>query len=123
MLADSNIIIYAAQRDDLDWHQFFGEYELAASIVSYIEALGYQNLSEEEYLILEAIFQDIELLQLTPEIADRAIELRQQRRMGLGDAVIAATALVHDRTLVTRNTRDFRWIANLRLLDPMEQLG
>ncbi len=123
MLADSNIIIYAAQRDDLDWRQFFGEYELAASIVSYIETLGYQNLSEEEYLILETIFQDIELLQLTPEIADRAIELRQQRRMGLGDAVIAATALVHDRTLVTRNTRDFRWIVNLRLLDPMEQLG
>lgn len=39
--------------------------------------------------------------------------------MSLGDAIIAATALVHDLTLVTRNLDDFRWIAGLRLLDPL----
>jgi predicted nucleic acid-binding protein len=38
--------------------------------------------------------------------------------MTLGDSLIAATALVHGRTLVTRNTKDFQWIAGLRLLDP-----
>jgi predicted nucleic acid-binding protein len=38
--------------------------------------------------------------------------------MGLGDALIAATALVHRRTLVTRNTADFAWVNGLQLLDP-----
>lgn len=39
--------------------------------------------------------------------------------MGLGDAIIAATALEHDLTLITRNTRDFHWIANLDLHNPI----
>ena len=38
--------------------------------------------------------------------------------MGLGDALIAATAPVHGLTLVTRNVKDFRWIDGLDLLDP-----
>jgi predicted nucleic acid-binding protein len=40
--------------------------------------------------------------------------------MTLGDAIIAATALVYDRTLVTRNIGDFLWIAELTLINPFE---
>jgi predicted nucleic acid-binding protein len=40
--------------------------------------------------------------------------------MSLGDALIAATALVHDLTLVTRNVEDFQWIQGLLLLNPFE---
>ena len=122
MIADSNIIIYAAQsRNDMVWRQLLRDYQVAASIVSLVEALGYQNLPDEERLTLEEIFRIIDVLPLTREIADRAVTLRQQRRIGLGDAIIAATALEHNLTLITRNTRDFRWIVGLRLLDPMEQ--
>ena len=122
MIADSNIIIYAAQRHtDTGWRQLLRDYQVAASIVSLVEALGYQNLPDEERLTLEEIFRIIDVLPLTREIADRAAKLRQQRRMGLGDAIIAATALDHNMTLITRNTRDFRWITNLRLLNPLEE--
>ena len=122
MIADSNIIIYAAQRrTDTGWRQLLRDYQVAASIVSLVEALGYQNLPDEERLTLEEIFRIIDVLPLTREIADRAAKLRQQRRMGLGDAIIAATALDHNMTLMTRNTRDFRWITNLRLLNPLEE--
>jgi predicted nucleic acid-binding protein len=40
--------------------------------------------------------------------------------MTLGDAIIAGTALVHQRTLVTRNIQDFRWISDLELLNPFD---
>lgn len=59
------------------------------------------------------------ILSLTDAIAQQAVTLRQQRRMGLGDAIIAATALVYNLTLVTHNTEDFRQIAGLELLDPL----
>ncbi|MCB8839631.1 type II toxin-antitoxin system VapC family toxin [Aurantimonas sp. VKM B-3413] len=39
-------------------------------------------------------------------------------RRPANDALIAATALVHDLTLVTRNVGDFQGIEGLRLLDP-----
>jgi predicted nucleic acid-binding protein len=40
------------------------------------------------------------------------------RKLSLGDALVAGTALAHERTLVTRNTDDSKWIAELTLLDP-----
>lgn len=48
-----------------------------------------------------------------------AIRLRQQKALGLGDAIIAATAVVHAQTLATRNTDDFAWIPGLRLWNPL----
>lgn len=59
------------------------------------------------------------MLPLSDAVMCQAVRLRQQRRMGLGDAIIAATALVHDLTLVTHNVQDFHRIRGLRLLDPL----
>ena len=39
--------------------------------------------------------------------AERAVQLRRAYCLGLPDAIIWATAQVHDAVLVTRNTRDF----------------
>ena len=49
----------------------------------------------------------------------RAVTLRQSRRMSLGNAIIAATALRHNLPLATHNTADFRWIGGLQLVDPL----
>ena len=59
-------------------------------------------------------------LGVTDVIADRAVQLRQQRRMSLGDSLIAATALVHGEPLVTHNLSDFNWIEGLELIDPLK---
>lgn len=122
MLLDSNIVIYAAQAEYADLRQFISANETAAvSIVSLIEIFGYPDLDEEDNRIFQEILRKVRILALDPVIVVLAIALRQQRRIGLGDAIIAATALEHGLTLITRNTRDFRWITNLRLLNPMEE--
>ncbi|WP_335004297.1 PIN domain-containing protein [Nostoc sp.] len=41
-------------------------------------------------------------------VLNQAVILRQQKRMTLGDAIIASTALVYGLTLITRNTDYFR---------------
>ena len=61
------------------------------------------------------------VLPLTESVEERAIALRQERKMGLADAIIAATALVHGLTFVTRNVDDFKHIARLRLFNPFTE--
>ena len=120
MLIDTNIAIYASQQQHNALLSFIESMpSRSASIVTYVEALGYHRLAEYERTFLEVFFRDTEILSLTDTIADQAISLRQQRRMGLGDAIIAATAMTHTLALVTQNTEDFRWIYGLELLDPL----
>ncbi len=119
MLIDSNIIIYASKPEGAELRSFLDTFPRFVSVISYIESFGYQDLTEEENLQLARIFRRTRILSLTDAIARQAVSLRQQRRMGLGDAIIAATAMVHDLALVTHNTEDFRWITGLELLDPL----
>ena len=61
------------------------------------------------------------LIYAAQAVLDQAVVLRQQRRMSLGDALVAGTALVHGLTLVTRNIEDFQWIQGLSLLNPFDE--
>ena len=119
MLLDSNIIIYASQPPHAALRQFIATHAPAVSSVSYVEVLGYHRLRDQERLYLEQFFQAAHVLPIDQAVLDEAVRLRQQRRMSLGDALIAGTALVHGRRLVTRNTTDFDRIAGLIVLDPL----
>jgi toxin FitB len=119
MLLDSNIIIYASQPAYAELREFITANTPAVSIVSYVEVLGFHRLDAADRQFLEDFFDAAEILPITDAIADQAVRLRQQRRMSLGDALIAATALIHQFTLVTRNCGDFEWIAELDMLNPV----
>ena len=119
MLLDSNIIIYSTQPAHADLRRFIAAQNPAVSAVSYVEVLGYHRLTNSDRVALERLFQTAVILPLDQPVLDRAVALRQQRRMTLGDSLIAATALVNSLELVTHNVVDFCWIAGLRLLDPL----
>lgn len=120
MLLDSNIVIYATQPAYKNLRDFITEHAPAVSVITQIEVLGYHKLREEERVHLEHFFRVTEeVLPISGTVVQKAIELRQRRRMSLGDSIIAATALVHEYTLVTRNTDDFKWIKELSVLNPM----
>src|SRR5258706_7034153 len=99
--------------------QFIAANNPAVSVISYVEVLGFHRLTAEDQQLFRRFFASAETFPVTFPILDQAVTLRQQRRMSLGDSLIAATALVQNRTLLTRNLDDFRWIPDLRLLDPM----
>lgn len=120
MLLDSNIIIYSAQPEYPNLRALIAQYAPAVSALSRLEVLGYHQLTELQRQYFEEFFQVAQLLPISQDVLDQAVTLRQQRRMSLGDAIIAGTALVHDLVLVTRNTDDFSWIAELELNNPFE---
>jgi len=56
MLIDSNIIIYAAQPEHAGLREFIAEHSPCVSAVSYVEVLGFHDLSEQDRAHLEAFF-------------------------------------------------------------------
>ncbi len=57
-------------------------------------------------------------LPLSKPIAAATINLRRTYRRKLPDAVIAATGLIHQLPVITRDAAGFRSIAGLTVLDP-----
>lgn len=120
MLADSNLIIYAASGNYPRLVNWFLEGQRFVSAISLVETLGYHKLSPQEKDALSALFASLTVLYPTPEIFESAIGLRQQRVVSLGDSLIAATALHHSLPLATHNLTDFEWIESLQLIDPLQ---
>jgi predicted nucleic acid-binding protein len=105
MLLDSNII-YAAQPVHAELRRSIAENDVVVSAVSLVEVLGYHKLTAPDRATLSAFFAASEILPITGGVLERAVQLRQPRKMSLGDA------------LVTRNVNDFGWIEGLNLHSP-----
>lgn len=121
ILADSNIIIYAASGKYPDLVEWFAENRPVVSAITVVEVLGYHKLKTEEKEVLENLFAELSVVYPSVEIFLKAIELRQQRNISVSDALIAATAIFHNLTLATHNISDFNWIDTLELIDPLEE--
>lgn len=77
----------------------------AISVISWIEVMVGTTPQTES--AARAFLQSFDLLEIDAMTAECAVTLRKARRMKLPDAVIWATAHVHQCLLVTRNVRDF----------------
>jgi hypothetical protein len=87
------------------------------SVVTKIEVLGF-NAADEHYQMLSNFMNDATIFDLTSNIVDASILIRKKHKTKLPDAIIAATALVYDLILITRNTSDFKNITELKVIDP-----
>lgn len=88
------------------------------SAISITEVLGYEELTSGDEDLFEAMFAQLVMQPVSEAILRRAAVLRRMRKLKLGDAIIAATALETDSELVTRNEQDFRGIEGLHVINP-----
>ncbi len=69
---------------------------------------------------LDQFLEDFEIIGLNYSITQRAVDLLKEFRLShgllIGDSLIAATSLVLEAPLLTRNRRDFQFIEGLILL-------
>jgi len=56
---------------------------------------------------VQALLLPFQIVEVDQQVAQAAADIRHRTRMKLLDALILATARVHNAILVTRNTKDF----------------
>jgi len=83
------------------------------SAINKIELLGFSNA--EQVLIDLVSFAVI--YHIDDKIIDVTIELRKKYKIKLPDAIIVATAIVNDFTLISHNFRDFQKITELNFIN------
>ncbi len=88
-------------------------------VITRIELFS-KKIDDAETQTLTGFVQFADVIGLDEPIIQQTMRLRQQRRLKLPDAVIAATALARGLTLITRNGSDFKSIPGLAVLNPHE---
>lgn len=121
-LIDSNAIIdYIGENfppKSEAWIDTLVDEQLAASTINKMEVLGFNFSNPSDSVPFEDFFKTVIILPLSDKIEAKTIEIRRQMKIKLPDAIIAATALVHNLTLISRNLKDFNRIPNLIVIDP-----
>ena len=83
------------------------------SIVTNIELFATKNISQEEYELLEKFVAFSVVHDVSKNLIDTTINIRQTCKIKLPDAIIEATVLVYGMTLISRNSKDFNGIEGL----------
>jgi predicted nucleic acid-binding protein len=121
-LIDTNAAIdFLGRNLSLEANRRFGDIineELNLSIINKIELLSFPSPDKNLFDFISFA----NLFYLEDEVVDKTIEIRRNFRIKLPDAIIAATAMVHDLTLLTRNTKDFQKITGLKFQNPQTDL-
>ncbi|ANV83301.1 twitching motility protein PilT [Picosynechococcus sp. PCC 7003] len=121
-LYDTNVFIdYFSgepQVDPLFDFDFLQENTIILSTIVKIELLGYPNLSQQQFQEIKDSLAIFDLVFINPSVETQTIQLRQQHKIKLPDAIIASTCLTENAILVTRNVNDFKNISSLEVINP-----
>ena len=94
--------------------------EPAISVITEIELLCWKTTSEQDFKVLCDFIEKTLVFELEMDIKYKTAEIRKTHKIKLPDAVIAATALVYDLKLLTRNVSDFIDINELDIINPFD---
>lgn len=109
ILVDSDVLV-----DHLRGHRRFERGQDDAHVSAITRAELFSGRATEERRIRQ-LLEPMTELPVDRAVAERAGRLRRTGTIRLPDALIAATALEHRLTLVTRNVQDFEAVKGLRL--------
>ncbi len=85
----------------------------AMCFVVKIELRSFQGDIVKENTIADLVNNCL-IMELSDEIIEKTIELRRKAKIKLPDAIIAATAIVHNLTLLSTNDSDFVKVPKLK---------
>lgn len=98
-------------------NNFIKSFVPAISFITRIELLAWPQLQTPEEIEFSQFIDNATVYYCSERIILQTIAIRKQYKLKLPDAIIAATAVVHNLTLLSRNLKDFKGIANISTID------
>lgn len=122
---DTNIVIYYLQQQFSPSAEAFMDEVVeealpVISAITEIELLCWKAATKKDMDVLHQFIADAKVIELEQPIKYKTAEIRKNHKIKLPDAIIAATSLVYDLTLITRNIADFKNIDGLQLINPWD---
>ena len=123
ILCDTGILIEFYKNNPVIVQELrkIGQEQLAISAITQAE-LYFGALNKSELRMIKRHLATLPLFPLDSEISLKFLGLMEayslSHRLSLPDALIAATALVHQVELYTLNLKDLRYIPELKLYQP-----
>ncbi|MBI2196836.1 type II toxin-antitoxin system VapC family toxin [Candidatus Daviesbacteria bacterium] len=121
ILIDTSIIIdhlrLKNKKQTILYRLFQNKHSLFASILTHTESYAGKSVWEKESVRnhLKNILAGIRILPLEENVSEKAGEIRVRYNLGIVDAIIAATSMLHGLNLATLNIKDFKKIKGLKL--------
>ena len=78
----------------------------------------WKTIAEKDLELLKNFINDALVIELEQPIKLKTADIRKAHRIKLPDAIIAATALIYDLILLSRNLADFGKISGLKIINP-----
>lgn len=86
-------------------------------VITQIELLCW-NTDETTEQYVRNFIADSLVFDITSEVINHCVSLRKGKKIKTPDAIIAATALAHNLTIITNNEKDFAGIKGLHFVNP-----
>lgn len=122
-LWDTNVVIYCMQRQYPPQSEVFLENITKVeppiiSVITEIELLCWNTENLHEIQSIKDFIQYSMVIELDSEIKYQTAEIGRKHKTKLADSMIAASAIVYNLTLLTRNIEDFERIDNVVTFNP-----
>lgn len=92
--------------------------EGSISFISEIELQAWTPANPSDLLIYEQFVFNSTIIGVDNNIVNETIRIRKIHKIKLPDALIAATAVVNDLTLIADNDKDFLKVSGLKYINP-----
>lgn len=123
VLCDTNIFISAfnGRQDTIDQLGKIGLDKIVLSAVTVMEL--FQGMRDKEELAqMKKKIKYYDVVQMDEEISTKAVEFIESYKLSHGlsipDAIIGATAVIHQMPLYTYNIKDFNFLPGILLYQP-----
>ena len=90
IVLDTNIILYLLDGNK-ELAVILNEMEIFVSIITEIELLGYQEISDLEKSKVKLFLSECQIIPLNVEIKNICVEFKQNHKIKTPDAIVAAT--------------------------------